>query len=266
MLPPPMKVMFMRRGPVWPRSLTGSPVSLIGAPPLAARRERRGPNSALPMRTIVAPSAIADSRSAVIPIDSVSAASPAWRARSSRSRRLRNCARCSVVSGVSAAIPMNPRKASRGSCATARARSSACAGTQPLLLGSAEMFTCTHTFSAPRPWSRAADRRSAMARRSTLCTHAKWPPRRGPCCPAKDRSGAIRPPASRASASCPGLLNVVAEGTLAQGVHGTNRLRGWVLLTARTDTLPGSRPAAAAAAAIRSRTACHVFSYRVIIR
>ncbi len=63
MLPPPMKVMLMRRSWFKPFRAVVS----------------RAPKIALPTRTSVAPSAIAASRSADMPIDSVSTARPASR-------------------------------------------------------------------------------------------------------------------------------------------------------------------------------------------
>jgi len=51
------------------------------------------------------------------------------------------------------------------------------------------------------------------------------------------------------------LLQVIlAEGPLAGGMGGTQGFRRWVLLTASRETLPGGRPQAVSAAAIRRLT------------
>ena len=66
MLPPPMKQIFMTLR----RCASSALPHALGATPHISR----GPKMAVPTRTIVAPSAIAASRSSDMPIDSVSSA------------------------------------------------------------------------------------------------------------------------------------------------------------------------------------------------
>ena len=70
----------------------------------------RAPKIAVPMRTSVAPSAIAASMSSVMPIDSVSAASPAARASSRQRAQRRELRALPRRVGRGLAMPMNPRK------------------------------------------------------------------------------------------------------------------------------------------------------------
>ena len=96
----------------------------------------RSPKIARPTRTIVAPSAIAASRSSDMPIDSVSSAMPAAPSRSRSSRSARNCARCCSGSGVGSGIVIKPRSADPATPPPARASASTSAGATPLLLSS----------------------------------------------------------------------------------------------------------------------------------
>src|SRR6185312_16620327 len=72
----------------------------------------RAPKIAEPIRTSVAPSATAASRSALMPIDSVSRPSPSRRAASKACLNAPNCARTAVSAASAAAMPMKPRRRS----------------------------------------------------------------------------------------------------------------------------------------------------------
>ena len=112
MLPPPMKSVVIGSVGVEPGGGSGAAGwQRPGGSGGRHRRDRHGlavtpggearaPKIAVPTRTIVAPSAIADSRSADMPIDSVSTASPASRQRRKQSASARNCERaCAGVRG-----------------------------------------------------------------------------------------------------------------------------------------------------------------------
>ena len=166
MLPPPMKVMLM----------SSLPDAIVGS----SRRHRgcvaRAPKIAVPTRTSVAPSAIAASRSADMPIDSVSTARPAARhARRSTRASARNCARCRATSSVGSAMPMRPRSASRGSARDRlRERAGRRPGATPLFDASPLMLTWTQTSSGGRSAGRARDEPLARSSaRSIVCTQAK---------------------------------------------------------------------------------------------
>lgn len=74
MLPQPMKAMFAESIILFGLADGRSPHSVHSDAPELKRGRRHvlGPNSAVPIRTKVAPSAMAASRSAVVPIESVS--------------------------------------------------------------------------------------------------------------------------------------------------------------------------------------------------
>ena len=111
MLPPPMNVMVMVRRFPGREGCAGRDrgVSRRG------RADARAPNIAVPRRTSVAPSAIAASRSADMPIDSVSTASPAARHAAAHSRQHVELRALPRPSSVASAMPMKPRRRSRGS-------------------------------------------------------------------------------------------------------------------------------------------------------
>ena len=131
-----------------------------------SRHAVRCPNSADPIRTIVAPSAIAASRSSDIPIDSVSTASPAAR-QDSNSAENPELAAPGRHQRVGSAMPIRPRKFSCGSAATARASASAVSGRNAAFVDSPLMLTCTHTL---RGGFRAAASRTAGPR----CAPGRW--------------------------------------------------------------------------------------------
>src|SRR5579864_6761366 len=78
----------------------------------------RGPNSAVPMRTIVAPSRIAASKSPLMPIESVSSRQPVVLSASSSARSRANQERCRERSLSAGGMHISPRNARRGSFAT----------------------------------------------------------------------------------------------------------------------------------------------------
>jgi hypothetical protein len=104
----------------------------------------------VPTRTIVAPSAIASSKSSDMPIDSVSI--PAWVACSaSNSARMRwNASRHSARSGVAAGIAISSRGRKFGVAATLAVSAAIAAGAQPDLFASSSILTWINTLSGPR--------------------------------------------------------------------------------------------------------------------
>ena len=84
----------------------------LSTQPACERAQARRPKIAVPTRTIVAPSAIAASRSALMPIDSVSSARPS---RAQRIEQLAQCAvrpRCAAKSAAGSGIAISPRSRS----------------------------------------------------------------------------------------------------------------------------------------------------------
>ena len=138
---------------------------------------RRGPNSAVPMRTRVAPSAMAASR----------VAAHAHRQRVERRRRARSAARSSARSCANQWRWRAGSVLLRAACTSGRAASAAAAratargerrhvppgATPPLLASPADVDLQAHIQRRRRGTGRCADRRSAMRRRSTPCTQAK---------------------------------------------------------------------------------------------
>src|ERR1041385_1980335 len=101
----------------------------------------RAPKIAVPMRTMVAPAAMASSMSSDMPIDRVS--KPNRAASSSYKRRI--FAKSPAAPG--AGIAMRPRRRRRGRRAIAAASSVTSFTATPLLLASPEMFTSIRTLS-----------------------------------------------------------------------------------------------------------------------
>ena len=251
MLPPPMKAMVSRScvasGHVRVCARLGR---------RAARRTarcRRGP--------CVAPSAMASSKSSLMPIDSVSTPADGRGAGASNKPRMRRegIAPARSMSGCGVGIAIRPRRRSRG-CGGDRGgqRRRPRPARQPDLLASSSMLTWTSTFSG----ARSAGRGGPSAATSFGAVHASAPSRTAsppprPCSTAGGRSGATPAPAPASSAMLGrGLLHVVlAEGALAGGGQCRDRRRvGWVLDTAsRRGT---GRPAARAALSSRCRTSC----------
>ena len=107
----------------------------------------RPPKTAVPMRTIVLPAAIAASRSAVMPIDKVSTARPAPRRLSNKALARRCTAFWASKPSTGSGMVISPRSAIRGSRATSRASASTSCGATPDLVGPPSMFTWMHTCS-----------------------------------------------------------------------------------------------------------------------
>ena len=137
--------------------------SICAAAPRPLPHRVRAPKIAVPTRTSVEPSAIAASRSAVMPIDSVSTRRPA-RARLRRGIRAAraNCARC--FADVVGRLGDAHEAAQRAAAAAPRPpRASADAprpGATPLFVASPLTLTWTSTSSGGRSAARAADSRS----------------------------------------------------------------------------------------------------------
>ena len=103
-------------------------------------RDGRGPNSAVPTRTMVAPSATATSRSSVMPIDR--SARPRSSRQAGAARRERGAGPVGVARRGDA---IRPRTSSPRSPQRRSTRSAACVGRAAALLGSPVTFTCTST-------------------------------------------------------------------------------------------------------------------------
>jgi Lrp/AsnC family leucine-responsive transcriptional regulator len=131
------------------------------------------PKMALPTRTMVLPLATAASRSALMPIDRVSSASPAAFKASKRPLALLNTAQEASKSEAGSGMHMSPRNCNLGKPATACANASASAGATPDLVGPPSMLTCTHTCSGGSVSGRCSLRRCAIFSRSTVCTQSK---------------------------------------------------------------------------------------------
>ncbi len=109
-----------RRNPGEPATESAAPgrrsarVSLALNPGYAVPRAGRAPKIALPTRTMVAPSAIAASRSADMPIDSVSTGEPGGPGRVEHCRNVRNCERCRATSARRLGDPHQPAQPQAG--------------------------------------------------------------------------------------------------------------------------------------------------------
>jgi len=125
---------------------------------------------------MVAPSAMAASRSPDIPIESVS--SPHYPFPGGAPPAVKP-----VRGNAGAAAPgcwTDPESPSapnrhRGNCATARASSGTSSGVAPDLEASLSIFTCRQRFNGPSSSARCSLNRCATLSRSTLCTQSKWP-------------------------------------------------------------------------------------------
>ena len=178
----------------------------------------RAPNSALPMRTMVAPSSMAGTKSSLMPIDSVSMpdAAPARRRTACASPECIATARPCPDAG--AGIAISPRRRNRGSAAMASARASTSVGRQPCLLVSSSMLTCSSTFSGGMVGGAMAGEGGDQLRRGPPSAPSR---RRGGERPALfDCRWPIRchssPRPRRAGCLAQGFLHVVlAEGLLA---------------------------------------------------
>ena len=93
------------------------------------------PKMAVPMRTMVAPSATAASRSWDMPMDRVSSGKPAARIVAKISRSRRNGARWAVKSSAGSGMAIRPRKFSRGKAAIAWHSARASVGRATALAG-----------------------------------------------------------------------------------------------------------------------------------
>ncbi len=226
------------------------------------------PKIAVPTRTWVAPSAIANSRSADIPIESVSTESPAAAHASKHPLSCRNCARSRSTSCVGSGIPMMPRSRRCGRRATACARPSASAGATPLFVTSPlDVHLNQHV-------ERASGVGTCRAQ-----SFGDAPPVDGfdpverrrqsePCCSAAARSGAT--PDRRDPQGRPASRGLPARNSRRTRVAPARTPPGW-LPRKTSSRRPGEAPIPVvgrppgSAAAMRWRAACHAFSYWLII-
>ena len=215
-----------------------------------------GPNKAVPTRTMVEPSAIAASKSPLMPIESVSSPAPprvellAQRAQlrepGALARRLalfgRHAHQATQLQARQRAPPRRPAPAAR-------------AGVTPPLLASPPRLTCRHTFSGGAWNGRCAARRSAIFSRSSACTQAN--------CSATGRVllACSRPTKCQVSAApaAPQFLPAPPAGNSRRSRQCPDRppwpalSGGWALPTARSVTECAFRPAAAGGP-------CHAFA------
>ena len=104
-----------------------------------AARLGRGPKMAVPMRTMVAPSSMAVSKSPDMPMESVSQCGPACGRSASNSARVRRKLPRASTPGFGMA--MRPRSRRRGKPRTWATSAPACSGATPAFRASASMFT-----------------------------------------------------------------------------------------------------------------------------
>src|SRR5439155_8108481 len=134
----------------------------------------RGPKSARPSLSRVAPSSTATAKSSVIPIDRWGSSTPrrdaTW---SRRARRAWKWGRDAWLSAVRGGIAMSPWRQRAGRDRTCKARPSTAPGARPRFCGSPATFTWMRTISR-RP-ARVASASSAAARgsESTVWTQSK---------------------------------------------------------------------------------------------
>ena len=212
-------------------------------------RQTRDPKIALPTRTIVAPSATAASRSALMPIDSVSSAEAAGVAAHPTARAGTGAARAGLRSRPPAPESTSARATSSAAARPRPAPTPAIRpAATPLLLASPLMLTCRHTCSggrSGRPLLGQALRDLQPVDRVHPVEVA--PPPRASCCSAAGRSGATRvavarPPAPRSWPAPPARSS---RRRRAARRHGPARTASAskVLLTASNVTLCTGRPA-----------------------
>lgn len=103
------------------------------------------PKIAVPIRTIVAPSAIAASMSSLIPIESVSMVNPSSRRRPARSASLRCGSRCAARPVRGRGMAISPRRDSPGRSFSVAARCETASGRRPAFVLSLSMLTCRQT-------------------------------------------------------------------------------------------------------------------------
>src|SRR5205807_1902600 len=132
-------------------------------------RGGRGPKTAVPTRTSVAPSSIATSKSPLMPIES--SASPC---RSPSLRSVRNHGRAPSASGASGGIAMSPRTRTWPSAATASSSAPSPSGATPPFWPSPATFTCTSASTGrPRPSARATRSRTRWRLARMSCMAAR---------------------------------------------------------------------------------------------
>ena len=198
------------------------------------------------MRTVVAPSSTASSKSSLIPMES--SGRPRERASS------RSAAKCGRVR-PGGGIVIRPRSSRAGSARTAATSPGTSAGETPAFVASPPVFTSTRTLRRLPAWAAARSSRSARSAESTVST---IPATRAARLALFDWTGPIRWPTQPAG----------SEGNFASAswtrfspkwrTPASNARRrsstGRVFVTATSVTAAGSRPTLDAARAIRSLT------------
>ncbi len=122
---------------------------MFGLVPLS-RLAGRGPKIPLPMRTMVAPSAMAAAMSSDIPMDSVSKDCKSgelilrWR---NNAAVCLNGSRCALSPALGWGMTMSPRRRKLGSLTMDLARSGIASGVMPDLVASRSIFTWMQTLS-----------------------------------------------------------------------------------------------------------------------
>src|SRR2546426_4091984 len=143
-----------------------------GDPHAALLSFLRAPKIALPMRTSVAPSAMADSMSSDMPIDRVSKPNSPLRFSKAAFTVLKRIL-CKATSGVGSGTAIRPRRCRRGSGAMARASAAMASTATPLFVASPDTLTWISTLSCCRLEGRCSESRRAIFSRSSVCTQAK---------------------------------------------------------------------------------------------
>ena len=135
----------------------------------------RGPKIFVPIRIKVAPSAIAASKSPLIPMESsMQLSKPLDTKLSLASRSCWNCCRCTSNTSVGAGMAISPERISPGSSLHSTANCPSSSGATPDLLSSPLIFTCSNIFNGAKVAGRCSLRRWAIFNRSTLCTQWKF--------------------------------------------------------------------------------------------
>src|SRR5712692_6542240 len=219
----------------------------------------RGPKRAVPRRTSVAPSSTAISKSWLIPIEISGSGLPSRSA--SRSRICASCrkkGRAPSGSAVNGGTDITPRRSRCGRARTAEAKVSASAGSAPDLVSSAPRLNSRRTRMRRSSPARSVSRRPASLSRSRLSTTEKY-------CNANFALLVWSGPISRhwrVGHSLPSASILAAPSATRFSPKRVSPARaawrtvstGWVFVTARRETPAGSRPARAAACAMRWRT------------
>src|SRR5437867_4138493 len=222
----------------------------------------RGPKSAVPMRTNVAPSSTATSKSPDMPMDSSRIETPGILSACASAANIRNrrkCGRASSGAPAAGGMAISPSTRTPFKAPTRSVTRANSSGLNPCLVFSSATFTSSR-IACVSPRSLAArSRRSATSSRSTACSSAKRPTA---ALILFVWSGPIRchsiPAWTRAPTS-----SILASASWTRFSPNTRhpfviasrrRSTGTDFDTATRVTQPGSRPARRAARSMRART------------